>query len=179
MKNSPQGIRTKTKQVIKINETKAVIMYTVNQRITSCGPRIYLSCLSLANVADVTRQVGDVYLPTAPAFSLGDVLKYRTVPSFCEESSLILLKHFMRCFLLIPKATVLHLLSWMTFLARLTMRLVPLKWETWEYSLQYFLVFIMNIECLKYSSLFLITNSTFSKMKTARDPYVASSLDPP
>lgn len=50
MKNSPQGIRTKEKQVIKINETKAVIMYTVDQQITSGGPRIYLSCFSVANM---------------------------------------------------------------------------------------------------------------------------------
>lgn len=50
MKNSPQGIRTKEKQVIKINETKAVIMYTVDQQITSGGPRIYLSCFSVADM---------------------------------------------------------------------------------------------------------------------------------
>lgn len=50
MKNSPQGIRTKEKQVIKINETKAVIMYTVDQQITSGGPRMYLSCFSVANI---------------------------------------------------------------------------------------------------------------------------------
>lgn len=50
MKNSPQGIRTKEKQVIKINETKAIIMYTVDQQITSGGPRVYLSCFSVANI---------------------------------------------------------------------------------------------------------------------------------
>lgn len=50
MESSPQGIRTKGKQVIKINETKAVIMYTVDQQITSGGPRIYLSSLSVANM---------------------------------------------------------------------------------------------------------------------------------
>lgn len=49
MKNSPQGIRTKENQVIKNNETKAVIMYTVDQQITSGGPRIYLSPFSVAN----------------------------------------------------------------------------------------------------------------------------------
>lgn len=38
MKISPQGIRTKGKQVIKINETRPVIMYTVDQHITSGGP---------------------------------------------------------------------------------------------------------------------------------------------
>ena len=50
MESSPQGIRTKGKQVIKINETKAVIMYTVDQQITSGGPRIYLSSLSVAHM---------------------------------------------------------------------------------------------------------------------------------
>ena len=50
MKNSPPGIRTKGKKVIKINETKAVIMYTDDQKITSGGPKIYLSSLSVANM---------------------------------------------------------------------------------------------------------------------------------
>lgn len=50
MKNSSQGIRTKEKQVIKINETKAVIMHTVDQQITSGGPGTYLSWFSVANM---------------------------------------------------------------------------------------------------------------------------------
>ena len=150
MESSPQGIRTKGKQVIKINETKAVIMYTVDQQITSGGPRIYLSSLSVANML--------MWLDRLGMFTYSHLLSSpwemcwikRVVPSFCEESSLVLLKYFMRYFLLIPKAAVLQLSSWMTFLANdfsEAMRLVPLNWETWEYSLWHFLCFIMNIKC--------------------------------
>lgn len=49
MKNSPQGIRTKEKQVIKSNETKAVIIHRVDKQITLGGPRIYVSYFSVAS----------------------------------------------------------------------------------------------------------------------------------
>lgn len=85
MKNSPQGIRTKENQVIKNNETKAVIMYTVDQQITSGGPRIYLSPFSVANT--LMWQVRNVYLLTSTAFSLGDVLKWRTVSFIVKRAA--------------------------------------------------------------------------------------------
>lgn len=141
MKKITSGYKDKRKKVIKINETKAVIMYTVDQQINSSGPWIYLSCFSVANIL-MCLQVRDVYQLTSTAFSLGAVLTYRTVHNsfffFMKRELLAIIEVFHEVFL-IPKTTILQLLSWMTFLARLTMRLVPLNHEAWEYSFQNFM----------------------------------------
>lgn len=121
-------------------------MYTVDQQINSSGPWIYLSCFSVANILMCLDRLGVfTYLHLLPfPWELSwNIEQFHLF--LWRESCLLLLKYFMRCFLLIPKATVLQLLSWIIiiifFFARLTMRLVPLNHEAWEYSFQDFICF--------------------------------------
>ena len=85
----------------------------------------------------------------------------------------------MRYFLLIPKATILQLSSWMTFLANDfsgTMKLVPLNLETWEYSLGIFFVFIMNIKCSQIFFLISHYKEHILWNEDGRNLYMTSSL---